>query len=70
MKVFVGTSANALKTQIWTALIAMLMILRSNGRAIRCYKKVTPEMRYRRSHYTRRSLIFLISFRSNLGRRS
>ena len=26
MKTFVGTSANALKTQIWTALIAMLIL--------------------------------------------
>jgi hypothetical protein len=26
VKTFVGTSANALKTQIWTALIAMLLV--------------------------------------------
>ena len=26
MKTFVGTSANALKTQIWTALIAILLL--------------------------------------------
>jgi IS4 transposase len=33
IKTFVGTSANAVRTQVWTALIAMLVLFRSGPKA-------------------------------------